>query len=182
MGTVVGLCETRDQASRAVEELRAAGLRDEEISLVMRDRRQAEGLADDVDLDSENATAAGAVGGGILGALAGLALGAGAIALPGIGPILAMGPIVAGVTGVAIGVTTGGLIGTLIDWGVPEHEAAHYHSGVERGGILLAARVPDDREAEARAALARAGVSGVEEHRRRWEGDPSYRYETTDAH
>jgi len=179
MATIVGLCETRDQARRAVEALRGAGVRDEEISLVMRHQSDAAHLADDVDLDSEGATVAGSVGGGILGALAGVVMGAGLVALPGIGPILAMGPIVAGVTGMAIGVTTGGLIGTLVDWGIPEHEATHYHSGVERGGILLAVRVPDDREAQARAALERAGVPGVDEHRRRWEGRPDYRYEAT---
>jgi Heat induced stress protein YflT len=175
MGTVVRLFETRDQARRAVEALRDAGFRTEDLGIAMRDRQEAADVA--ADVGAGGATAAGAAGGGVLGALAGLFAGAGALAIPGIGPIVAAGPLLAALGGGAIGALAGGLIGALVDMGVPEEEARDYQAGVERGGILLTARVPDGREAEARAALDRAGVRDLDYHRGLWTREPNYRYD-----
>jgi hypothetical protein len=179
MSTVVGLFESWEQARRAVAALEAAGIPADQMGLIARERRDAEGLADDVEVESDRATAAGVLGGGALGALGGLLAGAGVLAIPGIGPVLAIGPVVGGVAGGLAGATTGGLVGSLIDWGVPEHEARHYHAGVERGGILLTVRAPEGREDEVRALLGRVGMRGVDEHRRRWESDPDFRYSDT---
>lgn len=152
MGTVVGLFETRDEAVAAVEALKEAGFAAGDMSSVMRDRGEAAEVAVDAGVAdaSGDAAAKGALGGGLLGGFAGLVLGAGALAIPGIGPIIAAGPIVAMLTGGALGAATGGILGVLTEAGVPDDETEHYRAGVERGGILLSARVPDGREAEAR--------------------------------
>jgi len=179
MGTVVGLFETRDQAVKAVTALKKAGFPADDMSIVMRDSGQAADVAVDAGITDSagDAAATGAIGGGLLGGIAGLVLGAGALAIPGIGPIIAAGPIVAMLTGGALGAATGGIIGALTEAGVPEEEATHYQSGVERGGILLSAKVPDGREAEARKVLEHAGPHSIDYHRSKWEKDPDFRYD-----
>ncbi len=177
MGTVVGLFESKDKAQRAVEALRRAGFRDEDISLVMRDRRESTTAATEAShLETEAGTgggvAAGAVGGGLLGSLAGLAVGVGALAIPGIGPIVAAGPLAAILAGGAIGAATGGILGTLVEAGVPEEEARDYQAGVERGAVLLTVHAPDSREDEARSILRQSGMRDLHEHRNQWAGNP----------
>jgi len=178
MGTVVGLFETRDEAVAAVEALKEAGFAAGDMSLVMRDRGEAAEVAVDAGVAdaSGDAAAKGALGGGLLGGFAGLVLGAGALAIPGIGPIIAAGPIVAMLTGGALGAATGGILGVLTEAGVPDDETEHYRAGVERGGILLSARVPDGREAEARAALGDAGLHDRGRHRESREADSEIRH------
>ncbi|MCW5852089.1 MAG: general stress protein, partial [Anaerolineae bacterium] len=175
MRTVVGLFETRDQARQAVSALRNAGFMADDISVVMRDRSEAQQMAQDVG--AGDATAAGVVGGGLLGGLAGLLVGIGALAIPGIGPLIAAGPLAATLAGGAIGAVTGGLLGALVDAGVPEDEARYYQSGVERGGILLSVRVPDNREREARQILQQSGMQNMDYHRGLWEQNPNYEYD-----
>ncbi len=179
MGTVVGLFETRDQAVGAVDALKKAGFAADDMSILMRDSGQAADVAVDAGITDStgDAAATGALGGGLLGGLAGLVLGAGALAIPGIGPIIAAGPIAAMLTGGALGAATGGIIGALTEAGIPEDEATHYQSGVERGGILLSVKAPDGREAEARDVLKRGGLHDLKHHRSKWEKDPKYRYD-----
>ncbi|MEO6808605.1 MAG: general stress protein [Isosphaeraceae bacterium] len=180
MATIVGLMENREQVERAVDGLKRIGVHDDQIGLVMRDPREAVDLADGLNLEPDNATGIGALGGGLLGGLGGLLAGAGALAIPGIGPALALGPILSGMLGGALGAATGGLIGTLVNEGVPEEEAKHYHAGIERGGILMTVHSPDEREDEVRAVLTLAGLRGIEEHRQRWDADPLFDYRTSD--
>ncbi|HEX8203508.1 MAG TPA: general stress protein, partial [Isosphaeraceae bacterium] len=168
MSTVVGLFESRDQAQRAVEALKQTGLRAEDMSIVMRDRTEAADVAEDVGAGSGSGAAAGAVGGGILGGLGGLLVGVGALAIPGIGPIVAAGPLAAALAGAGLGAATGGLLGALTDAGVPEEEAPHYQAGVERGGILLTVNAPDGREDEVRSILSRNGLQDLSYHRSQW--------------
>jgi hypothetical protein len=123
MKTVVGLFETRDQARDAVGALRGAGIKPEEMSIVMRERREAETVAADVGAGGGEATTTGALGGGLLGGVAGLLAGVGALAIPGIGPAIAAGPILAALGGAGLGAATGGLIGALVESGLPEEEA-----------------------------------------------------------
>ncbi|MCW5852468.1 MAG: hypothetical protein KIT87_20505, partial [Anaerolineae bacterium] len=170
MSTVVGLFETRDQAQQAVQALRNAGIPQDDISLVMRDRREAQATA--ADIGAGSATAAGLAGGAVLGGLAGWLVGIGALAIPGIGPIVAAGPLAAALTGGAIGAATGGLLGALVDAGVPEEEARTYQSGIERGASLLSVRAPDGREQQVRDMMNRAGMRDLAYHRNLWDRDP----------
>ncbi len=170
MKTIVGLFETRYEAVRAVEALKAAGFDPDQMSVVMRDREDAAVVAETTGVvdHSGDISAGGALGGGLLGGLAGLALGAGALAIPGIGPILAIGPIAAMLTGGALGAATGGILGALTEAGVTEEDAADYQAGVEHGGILLTIHAPAAREAEVRQVLQDAGLRDLDHHRLRW--------------
>jgi uncharacterized protein (TIGR02271 family) len=155
--TVVGVFDDRTDAQRAIEALKDAGFRSEDIGITMRDRQEAEALVEDTGTQAGAGAATGAVAGGVLGGLAGWLVGIGALAIPGIGPIVAAGPIAAALTGAAVGAAGGGLIGALTGMGVPEEEARWYESEVGRGGVLVTARA-DGRYDEARAIMLQHGA------------------------
>ncbi len=102
----------------------------------------------------------GALSGATWGGLAGLALGAGALAVPGVGPLLAAGPIAAALTGAA----TGGIAGGLIDWGIPEERGRHYENKVREGNILAIVHVSGNKADEAAKVLREHGAKDVETH------------------
>ncbi|MDQ2806360.1 MAG: hypothetical protein M3Z04_05500, partial [Chloroflexota bacterium] len=175
MSTVVGLFDNSNQAQAAIEQLRTAGIPSEQISLAMRDSSEAKVVAEEAGVGTGVAT--GAVGGGILGGLAGLLVGIGALAIPGVGPLIAAGPLAATLLGAGIGAATGGLIGALVGAGVPEDEARLYHTGVERGGVLVTVHGSDDRDAEVRSILQSSGMRDVQADAANY-SDPNYRYGT----
>jgi hypothetical protein len=122
-----------------------------------------------------DATAAGAGMGAVLGGLAGMLVGLGALIIPGIGPVLAAGPlatVLSGIIGAGVGAVgggiAGGLIGALVDMGVPEDQAQYYAEGVRRGGVLVTARVPDDQESQVRNVLNRHNAVDVERRANDW--------------
>lgn len=133
----MGVYETGDEAVRAVEELKAQGYRQEEISVVAKDRDELNYVNEETDTKTEEGLAAGAATGGILGGTAGLLAGIGALAIPGIGPVLAAGPIAATLAGAAAGAGTGGLAGALIGMGIPDEEASRYEGDVKEGKLLV---------------------------------------------
>ena len=128
----LGIFDGRDQAERSVQELRNKGF-DQEISVVARDENQEDssGLSMNSGADS---TMDGISTGGVLGGIAGLAAGAGALFVPGIGPLLAAGPI----AGILSGAVTGGIAGGLIDWGIPAEESRHFEEDIKQGKTLVA--------------------------------------------
>jgi uncharacterized membrane protein len=134
---VVGLFETREAAERAVRELDRRGLDQATVSLAMRQRDGPATVAAATGTQATEAAGTGAAGGGILGGLAGLLVGLGALTVPGVGPVLAAGPLSAALgtalAGAGIGAAAGGLVGALVGVGVPEEEAAYYEEGVRRG-------------------------------------------------
>ena len=134
---VVGVYENGDDAVRAVEELKAQGYDSADISVVARDREEVEAVSSETGTKTEEGLAAGAATGGLLGGAAGLLAGVGALAIPGIGPLLAAGPIAATLTGAAVGAGTGGLAGALIGMGIPEDEADQYERDVKEGKLLV---------------------------------------------
>jgi hypothetical protein len=176
MATVVGLFDSTSQAQAAVEQLRSSGIAASDIGVAM--RSGADATTTDVvttDTGAAGGAVTGAVGGGVLGGLAGLLVGIGALAIPGVGPIVAAGPLATTLVGAGIGAATGGLLGALVDAGVPEEEAAMYQTGVERGGVLVTARVPDGQEANAQQILNGAGARDIRNESTRY-SDPNYRY------
>ncbi len=177
MTNVVGLFETRDQARRAVEALKATGLDSEDMSIMMRDRSLAEEVAEDTGADNSEAVGVGALGGGVLGGMAGLLVGLGAITIPGIGPFLAAGPIAAALTGMAVGATAGGVAGALIHHGVSEEEAGFYSSAVERGGILITVKTAKNREDEVHRILKENGMKDTKYHQTQWDKNPDFQYD-----
>jgi uncharacterized protein (TIGR02271 family) len=113
-------------------------------------------------------TAKGAGIGAALGGLGGLLVGLGALAIPGIGPVIAAGPIAAALAGAGIGAVTGGIIGALVDLGVPEESAHVYAESVRRGNVLVAAQVADDRVDEASRIMERTGLLDIEHEAQGW--------------
>ncbi|MCB0016609.1 MAG: hypothetical protein KDE09_02405 [Anaerolineales bacterium] len=146
MKTVVGLFDELSEARILVEDLANSGFDRDDISLVARDLDGT--YATELETSRETAVIAegattGAVTGGVVGSIGGVLLGLGALAIPGVGPVIAAGPIVAGITGAVAGAVAGGLIGGLIAWGIPEEEAGYYAEGVRRGGTLVALKVDE---------------------------------------
>jgi hypothetical protein len=145
---------TRSAADNALTE-DGAGLTDR-----VRDR--------DGRVDDASGAAAGAVTGGVVGGAAGLAASLMGLAIPGIGPIIAAGPIVSLLTGAGVGAVAGGLIGGLTDMGVSEGDAEYYAEAVRRGGALVTVRA-DDARAERAADIMRAhGAADIERRAEQW--------------
>lgn len=134
---VFGIYPTRTHAEEAVDALRRAGFRNTDISALFPDNAGTKDFAHEKNTKApEGATTGGASGaavGGVLGWLAGI----GALAIPGIGPLIAAGPIVAALAGMGAGGAIGGLVGALVGMGIPEYEAKRYEGRVKHGGILL---------------------------------------------
>ncbi len=174
MKTIVGLYDDIATARTVVEELAAAGFERGDISLVA--NNSTTGMTgtgttgDDGEAMAEGA-AGGALVGGALGGLGGLLLGLGALAIPGIGPVVAAGPIVAGLTGAGIGAAVGGLAGALINWGVPQEEAEFYAEGVRRGGTLVAVKSDEDHVNEALRIMNQYGPVDVRERSATWRSE-----------
>jgi heat induced stress protein YflT len=172
MKTVVGLFEYYQDAERAVNELNNRGFGKTDISVAARDRA----LQDQVIGSKEQAVAesagAGAIGGTAVGGIAGLLVGIGALTIPGIGPVLAAGPLAAAIgstlAGAGIGAAAGGLIGALVGLGIPEEDAHFYAEGVKRGGVLVTVRTSDDRAHEALRILRDANATDVNARRDEW--------------
>ncbi len=164
--TVVGVFQTEENAERAVDKLRSRGW-DQNISILARDEQQEGGrgrgeaggrrgqmTGRQQDLSEGVAT------GGALGGLAGLAATAGLMTIPGVGPVLAAGPIATTLTGVV----TGGLAGGLIDYGIPEEEGRRYEEDVKRGRILTMVRTDENRARDAEEILREHGADRVKTH------------------
>lgn len=134
---IVGVFETEREASKAIEDLKAQGFTTDEISVITKDKEDMRTITDETDTKAPEGVATGATTGGILGGTAGLLAGLGALAIPGIGPILAAGPIAATITGAAVGAGAGGLVGGLVGMGIPEDEANEYEGYVNEGKILV---------------------------------------------
>ena len=142
--TIVALFETADEAQAAVEDLIASGVSVDAISLVVADiRGEYRTYTGAGETKAKEVAATGAISGGVLGGLLGLLVGIGALAIPGIGPVVAAGPLAATLLGVGVGAATGGLIGALVGLGIPEEDANIYAEGVRRGGALVAVRTDD---------------------------------------
>lgn len=134
---VVGTYDTDREAIAAIENLKHLGYTADDISIIGKDQQQTEHVVEQTDTHAAEGAATGATTGGLLGGLGGVLTGLGALAIPGIGPIIAAGPVVAGITGAAAGAGVGGLAGALIGMGIPEEEAHHYNEHFEHGKILV---------------------------------------------
>jgi len=164
--TVVGVFEDRQRAEKAIGELRNRGF-EREISILARDERKTgdqrgedqTGMMGNVRAGGQN-LGEGTMTGGALGGLAGLAAGAGLVAIPGIGPILAAGPIAATLGGAV----TGGLAGGLVDYGIPSGRGREYEEDVRSGRVLALVRADEDRAREAERILRDQGADRVEKH------------------
>lgn len=159
---VFGIFSSRGEAERAVDVLIDAGFPSTCISVLLPDTRSTQELAHEKHTKAPEGTTAGATVGGVIGGTLGLLAGAGALAIPGIGPLLAAGPIVAGLAGLGAGGAVGGLVGALAGMGVPEYEAKSYEGRVKGGGMLLSVHCETAEQVDrARHLLAGAGATDI---------------------
>jgi uncharacterized membrane protein len=145
---IVGVFAAEYEASRVIEELKRQGCRTEDISIIARNSESADTIRDESGTQAPEGIATGAATGGLLGGLTGLLMGIGALAIPGIGPIIAAGPLAATLAGAAIGAGSGGLVGGLIGLGIPEEEAKRYDNYVDEGHILVMVDVEGEQKEE----------------------------------
>lgn len=134
---VYAIFGTRPGAENAVAELRANGFRLEDVSLLMPENAGTKDFGAEKATKAPEGTATGAAAGGVIGGTLGLLAGIGALAIPGLGPFIAAGPIMAALAGIGAGGAIGGVAGALIGAGIPEYEAKRYEGRIKQGGILL---------------------------------------------
>jgi hypothetical protein len=180
--TFTHLYDNYDEAVQTVQALEGAGVPHDDISLVANNvdsgtgTTDAAGTAGTAGTDAEPSRAGtGATLGTVLGGGAGLLAGLGALAIPGVGPVVAAGWLVATLTGAGIGASGGGLLGSLVHSGVPEEHAHTYAEGVRRGGTLVTVRADESQAAPIQAILdGRASVDvaarGADYRQSGWKG------------
>lgn len=159
MSTVIGVFNRTEEAENAVNQMRNQGFTNEEISIIAKEEGQgAEGTDDDTT--GLGTLTSGTTTGGLIGGLAGLLAGIGAFAVPGVGPIVAAGPLAATFSGAV----AGGVAGGLVDMGIPEARSEYYEEQVRQGGILAVVKTDDNRVEEAANILRDNGAQDVESH------------------
>src|SRR6476619_8425395 len=131
------LSDSEVQAGNIVTELKSAGFSNNDISVLFPDKAGTKDFAHEQHTKAPEGAAAGAGTGGIVGGALGWLVGIGALAIPGLGPFIAAGPIMAALSGAAAGAAIGGITGALIGLGIPEYEAKRYEGKIKEGNILL---------------------------------------------
>lgn len=147
--SVIGIVETQIQAERIVDELQQRGVPSSDVSVLFPDKRGTKDFAHEHNTKAPEGAVAGVGAGGVIGGTLGLLAGIGALAIPGVGPLIAAGPLMATLSGAAAGAAVGGIAGGLIGLGVPEYEAKTYEGKIRSGNILIAVHT-DDGDTEKR--------------------------------
>lgn len=143
---VFGIYASPEQAERAVNALVNDGFPSQDVSVLMPDTESTRAFAHRKETKAPEGATAGATAGGIVGGTLGVLVALGSLAIPGVGPLIAAGPLVAGLAGVGAGGAVGGLLGALVGAGIPEYEAKRYAGRVKDGGVLLSVHVVTDGE------------------------------------
>jgi uncharacterized membrane protein len=169
---IVGYFDQYAQAQEAVRSLVDTGFSRSDISLVASDPTGEYAKSDAVtstDPGTTSYTAAGAGTGAVLGGIGGLLIGIGALAIPGVGPVIAAGPIATTLLGAGVGAAAGGLLGVLIDVGIPEDEAQYYAEGLRRGGAVVTVSTEDEMMIErATNIFERNGAVDIDRRADEW--------------
>jgi len=186
MKTVVGTYDNIQTAYAVANDLIAAGYSRSDISVVASDPESEYAPYLDANyVDTSDDVAKGAGLGAALGGLGGLLVGLGALAIPGVGPVIAAGPLLAALTGAGVGAVTGGIVGALVDMGIPDEEAHIYSEGLRRGHILVIAQVPDASANAVTRMMERPGLIDIRRQADTWRAsgwkafDPNYDVVTT---
>jgi len=157
-----GIFTDRIQVENAVDALRMAGYRNTDISVLFPQNQGTKDFAHEKHTKAPEGATTGAGAGVVVGGALGWLAGIGALAIPGIGPFIAAGPIMAALAGAGVGGTLGGMVGALVGMGVPEYEAKRYEGRVKSGGILLSVHCDDsDWTSKAKEILKSAGGEDV---------------------
>lgn len=160
--SVFGIVKSYTQAEQIVERLQGAGFGASEISVLLPDNQGKHDFGHVKATKAPEGATAGAATGGVTGGVLGLLAGIGALAIPGVGPFIAAGPIMGALSGAAIGATTGGLVGALIGMGIPEIEAKRYEDKLRTGNYLIAVHAHDgDEKDRAKEIFKNAGAEDI---------------------
>ncbi len=159
---VFGIAKTESQAVMIAENLKAAGFTANDVSVLFPDKQGSKDFAHEQHTKAPEGATAGASGGAILGGALGWLVGIGALAIPGLGPFIAAGPIMAALAGAAGGAAVGGLTGALVGMGIPEYEAKRYEGKIKGGNILMSVHTDDSKERErAKEIFVRGGAEDI---------------------
>jgi len=159
---VFGIYPSYDAVDRAVDALREAGFRNTDISVLFPENQGTKDFAHEKATKAPEGATTGAGTGAVVGGALGWLAGIGALAIPGVGPFIAAGPIMGALAGVGVGGAVGGIAGALIGMGIPEYEAKRYEGRVKRGGILLSVHSDNSHWTDkAKDVLERTGAEDI---------------------
>jgi hypothetical protein len=160
--SVFGIFQSKMEVEDAVDMLRKAGFRPNDISVLMPNMEDSKEFAHEKETKAPEGAATGAATGAVVGTGFGWLVGIGALAIPGVGPFIAAGPIMAALAGAGVGGALGGLTGALVGLGIPEYVAKRYNSLVNDGGMLLSVHTDDsDWRDKAKDILKIAGAEDI---------------------
>lgn len=156
------IATTEFQAESIVNDLRVAGFNDNDISVLFPDKTGTHDFVHEQHTKAPEGAATGAGAGGVLGGALGWLAGIGALAIPGVGPFIAAGPIMAALGGAAVGAALGGITGALIGMGIPEYEAKRYEGKINAGNILISVHTENhDQATRVREIFEKAGAEDI---------------------
>jgi len=160
--SVFGLVDNESQAERIVDMLKAANFSNNDISVLFPDKTGSRDFAHEQHTKAPEGAATGAGTGGAIGGVLGWLVGIGSLAIPGVGPFIAAGPIMAALAGAGVGAAVGGLSGALIGMGIPELEAKQYEGKIKGGNILISVHSENsDERKRAKEIFERAGAHDI---------------------
>jgi hypothetical protein len=168
---VFGIAKSEPQAVRIADALKAAGFSNNDISVLFPDKSGTRDFAHEQHTKAPEGAAAGLGTGAVIGGAFGWLVGIGALAIPGIGPFIAAGPIMAALAGAGVGAAAGGIAGALIGMGIPEYEAKRYEGKVKDGNILMSVHTRDGDERDRAKEIFKNG--GAEDISYTGESTPS---------
>src|SRR5579864_6467921 len=155
---VFGIYSTYASVETGVDALKQAGFRNTDISVLFPENVGTKDFAHEKNTKAPEGATTGAGTGAVLGGALGWLVGIGALAIPGVGPFVAAGPIMAALAGVGVGGAVGGIAGGLIGMGIPEYEAKRYEGRIQKGGILVSIHCDTSEEIkQAKEILERTG-------------------------
>jgi len=146
---VFGIYATPGTAEAAVDHLIGKGFNNAAISVLLPDDETTRAFAHEKHTKAPEGTATGVTTGGVIGGTLGLLAGIGALAIPGVGPLIAAGPIMGALAGLGVGGAVGGIVGALVGMGIPEYEAKRYEGAVKGGGTLLSVHCDTSEQIDA---------------------------------
>ena len=159
---VFGIAKSVVQAEQIANGLKAAGFSGDDISVLFPDKEGTRDFAHEQHTKAPEGAATGAGTGGVLGGALGWLVGIGSLAIPGVGPFIAAGPIMAALAGAAVGAAAGGLAGALVGLGIPEYEAKRYEGKIREGNILISVHADDGNEVNrAKEIFKREGAEDI---------------------
>ena len=159
---VFGLVDSESQAERIVDNFKTAGFPNNDISVLFPDKGGTRDFAHEQNTKAPEGAATGAGVGGVAGGVLGWLVGIGSLAIPGVGPFIAAGPIMAALAGASVGAAVGGLSGALIGLGIPEYEAKQYEGKIKQGNILMSVHSEDSTEtSRAKEIFERNGAHDI---------------------